>query len=167
MFGHCWVILMVNLRKQYVQKLCMFYFYPVWSYILSIRLWENTKTIVSVCGIFGRVPEPPNQVFLFLETPGYLKIIPEKQIIKTYYVCLQMSHFPKSKVLRNLEKTGADKCHKRCHGNLPTDPRAPWPDPRTGSHAQRSGSFGADGSQGPRDPRKFRASLSTCVFFWL
>ena len=58
----------------------MFYYCPFWSYNFSIRLWGNTKNIVSVCGIFGRVPE----------SPGYLQIIQEKQIIKTYdvYRCL-------------------------------------------------------------------------------
>ena len=36
-------------------------------------------------GISGRVPEPRNQLFLSLETPGYLKTKKNSNLFETYY----------------------------------------------------------------------------------
>ena len=45
-----------------------------WIGNFSISLWERSKTPnFHEFGIFERVLEPQNQLFLFLETPGYLK----------------------------------------------------------------------------------------------
>ena len=62
------------LWKTYGKKTPEDYLASIWIGNFSISLWERPKTPHSNdFGIWGRVPEPRNQYYLSLETPGYLK----------------------------------------------------------------------------------------------
>ena len=49
--------------------------------------------------VFGRVPEPQNQLFLSLETPAYLKQSRKNPGMFSKIICLQISKFWKSQGL--------------------------------------------------------------------
>ena len=58
-------------------------------------------------GIFGRVPEPQNQLCLSLETPGYLKSFKKNPTHFEYISFINIKTL--EIVFRCLEKAGTDK----------------------------------------------------------
>ena len=72
-FCDLWAVFILNLWKRCAWKLrsviLLHFEYNFW-----IWLYENPQTLHFYdFGISGRVPKPPNPLFLSLETPGYLK----------------------------------------------------------------------------------------------
>ena len=69
--------LLGNLYGQLIEKLGLKaqgnYAGPFWSSNFLACLWESSKNLnLYDFGIVGRVLEPQNQYYVFLETPGYL-----------------------------------------------------------------------------------------------
>ena len=81
----------------------------IWINNFSICLWENPQTPhLPDFGIFEPVTKPPNQLFVSLETPGYLKEIKKSpwNIFKNIvFIKLGILNIH---VLTVLEKTGAE-----------------------------------------------------------
>ena len=76
----------------------------------SICLWENSKTLISVTfGIYERVLSSEKQLFVFLETPGYLtpfKKIPNHVRNACFFVNLKMLEI---QVFENIGKTETEQ----------------------------------------------------------
>ena len=63
--------------------------------------------------IFECVPEPQNQLFLFLETPGHLKKS-KKQARTIFDFVYKFPNFEQTNILTSLEKTGAEQSDSPC-----------------------------------------------------
>ena len=85
-------LLLNHFYDKIMEKLCLkapqYHSAPIWTYNFSICECENPQTPhFHDFGIFERVPEPQNQYYLSLETPGHSKQsqkIPNH--LKTYYI---------------------------------------------------------------------------------
>ena len=102
----CIVIIMKRIARK-LRRIILLHFGLV---AFRIHFWEiRQRFILMVFGPSGRGGDSQNQYHLSLET-RILQIIQEQsQIISRSNICLEISLFWKSSILKIWEKTGADK----------------------------------------------------------
>ena len=73
-YGHCWVISMAKIYgKDMARSFVELLGFSLVLSLVDLLLGEPEDPHLYDFGICGRALEPPNHLFLFLETAGYLK----------------------------------------------------------------------------------------------